>query len=149
MITLNTLSRPKGSAKNRKRIGRGQASGQGTQAGKGNKGQKARKSGNVRIGFEGGTMPLYMRLPKRGFSNKRFADAWVELTTAKVEKHMEAGLVNKEALLKAGVLRASDLTKNVKVILSGKVTKSFKFEGIEKFSKGALEAINKAGGSIK
>lgn len=149
MITLNTLSRPKGSAKDRKRIGRGQASGQGTQAGKGNKGQKARKSRNVRIGFEGGTTPLYMRLPKRGFSNQRFADACVEVTTSKVEKFIDAGIVNKESLIKAGVLRASDLSKNIKVILSGKITKSFKFEGIEKFSKGALEAINKAGGSIK
>ncbi len=149
MITLNTLSSPKGSSKNRKRIGRGQASGQGTQAGKGNKGQKARKSGNVRIGFEGGTMPLYMRLPKRGFCNKRFADEWVELTTAQVEKFIGQGVVDKKVLVKAGILRASDMAKNVKVILSGKVTKSFKFEGIEKFSKGALEAINKAGGSIK
>ena len=69
MLTLKTLKSPKGAHKNTKRIGRGQGSGQGTQAGKGHKGQKARSGGGIRIGFEGGQMPLYRRLPKVGFSN--------------------------------------------------------------------------------
>ena len=69
---MNNLSSPKGAHKNIKRIGRGQGSGQGTQAGKGHKGQKARSGGGVRTGFEGGSMPLYMRLPKRGFKNFPF-----------------------------------------------------------------------------
>jgi len=64
MLTLNNLQSPKGANKATKRIGRGQGSGQGTQAGKGHKGQKARKSGHVRTGFEGNNLPLYMRLPK-------------------------------------------------------------------------------------
>ena len=72
MLTLNNLKSPKGAHRNTKRIGRGQGSGQGTQAGKGHKGQKARKSGHVRIAFEGGNMPIYMRQPKRGFSNYPF-----------------------------------------------------------------------------
>ena len=71
MLTLTTLKSPRGTNKNTKRIGRGQGSGQGTQAGKGHKGQKARNGGGVRIGFEGGQMPLYRRLPKVGFSNAR------------------------------------------------------------------------------
>ena len=66
MLTLSNLKSTKGAHRNIKRIGRGQGSGQGTQAGKGHKGQKARSGGGVRTGFEGGNMPLYMRLPKRG-----------------------------------------------------------------------------------
>ena len=67
MLTLNNLTSPKGANKSTKRIGRGQGSGWGTQAGKGHKGQKARSGGGVRTGFEGGSMPLYMRLPKEAF----------------------------------------------------------------------------------
>ena len=72
MLKLNNLSSPKGAHKNIKRIGRGQGSGQGTQAGKGHKGQKARAGGGVRPGFEGGGVALYMKLPKRGFKNYPF-----------------------------------------------------------------------------
>ena len=80
MITLNNLSSPKGANKKTKRIGRGQGSGWGTQAGKGHKGQKARSGGGVRTGFEGGSMPLYMRLPKRGFSNARFKNNFASIS---------------------------------------------------------------------
>ena len=87
MLNLNNLSSPKGAHKNIKRIGHGQGSGQGTQAGKGLKGQKARSGGGVRTGFEGGSMPLYMRLPKRGFKNfpfkKEYATVSLENISAK------------------------------------------------------------------
>lgn len=70
VLNLSNLVAPKGANKNTKRIGRGQGSGQGTQAGKGHKGQKARSGGAIRVGFEGGQMPTYRRLPKRGFTSK-------------------------------------------------------------------------------
>jgi len=79
MLTLRTLKSTKGAHKNIKRIGRGQGSGQGTQAGKGHKGQKARTGGGIRIGFEGGQMPLYRRLPKVGFSNAAFKTEYAVL----------------------------------------------------------------------
>lgn len=147
MITLNNLPSPIGSSKNRKRIGRGQGSGQGTQAGKGNKGQKARKSRNVRIGFEAG-LPLYMRLPKRGFNNTKFAEKCAELTLERIERTMVSGVVNKDLLVASGLLRLSDKSKQIKIIAKGSLTKAFKFSGIEKFSKGALDAILKSGGSV-
>ena len=80
MLTLNNLQSPKGSHRNTKRIGRGQGSGQGTQAGKGHKGQKARSGGGVRTGFESGAMPLYIKLPKRGFSNAPFKTEYAEVS---------------------------------------------------------------------
>ena len=89
MLTLNNLQSPKGANRATKRLGRGQASGQGTQAGKGHKGQKARKSGHVRTGFEGNNLPLYMRLPKRGFCNVRFAESFAVVTLENIEVKFE------------------------------------------------------------
>lgn len=88
MITLNNLSSP-GSTKNRKRIGRGQGSGQGTQAGKGHKGQKARTGGVVRLGFEGGQTPTYRRLPKVGFSNAPFKKTVISINLSALEKYSQ------------------------------------------------------------
>jgi len=147
MLTLNNLKSPKGAHKNIKRIGRGQGSGQGTQAGKGHKGQKARSGGGVRTGFEGGNMPLYMRLPKRGFSNAPFKTVYAEVSLAILEAKLD-GEVTKEALIENGILKGIDKRRPVKVLANGEIKKSLTFTGIEKFSKSAKEAIEKAGGKI-
>ncbi|MFG1500234.1 50S ribosomal protein L15 [Halobacteriovorax sp. XZX-3] len=148
MLTLNNLKSPKGAHKNIKRIGRGQGSGQGTQAGKGHKGQKARAGGGVRTGFEGGAMPLYMRLPKRGFSNAPFKTEYAEVSLATLEAKFDGGDVTKEALIEKGILKGADKRRPVKILANGELSKSLNFVNIEKFSKGAQEAIEKAGGKI-
>lgn len=149
MLTLNNLKSPKGAHKNIKRIGRGQGSGQGTQAGKGHKGQKARSGGGVRTGFEGGAMPLYMRLPKKGFSNAPFKTTYAEISLAALEAKFDGGEVTKEALVEKGLLKGIDKRRPVKVLANGELKTALTFINIEKFSKSAEEAILKAGGKIE
>jgi large subunit ribosomal protein L15 len=149
MLTLNNLSSPKGAHRNTKRIGRGQGSGQGTQAGKGHKGQKARAGGGVRPGFEGGNMPLYLRLPKRGFKNFLFRTNYAEVSLAQLEAKFDGGEVTKEALIEKGLLKGINKRRPVKVLANGELKKKLTFVGIEKFTKAALEAVEKAGGEVK
>ena len=148
MLTLNNLKSPKGAHKNIKRIGRGQGSGQGTQAGKGHKGQKARSGGGVRIGFEGGAMPLYMRLPKRGFSNVAFKKEYAEVSLSLLDSKFDEGEVTKEDLIKKGLLKGKDRRRPVKILANGKLTKALVFVNIDKFSKSALKLIEKVGGRV-
>ena len=149
MLTLNNLKSPKGAHRNIKRIGRGQGSGQGTQAGKGHKGQKARAGGGVRTGFEGGAMPLYMRLPKKGFSNAPFKTVHAEVSLAQLEAKFDSGEVTREALIERGLLNGINKRRPIKVLANGELTKKLTFVKIDKFSKSAREAIEKAGGEIK
>jgi large subunit ribosomal protein L15 len=149
MLTLNNLKSPKGAHRNIKRIGRGQGSGQGTQAGKGHKGQKARAGGGVRTGFEGGAMPLYMRLPKKGFSNAPFKTIHAEISLAQLEAKFDGGEVTREALIEKGLLKGINKRRPIKVLANGELTKALTFVKISKFSKSAQEAITKAGGSIR
>jgi large subunit ribosomal protein L15 len=149
MLTLNNLQSPKGAHRNIKRIGRGQGSGQGTQAGKGHKGQKARAGGGVRTGFEGGAMPLYMRLPKRGFSNAPFKTVYAEVSLASLEAKFDGGEVTREALVEKGLLKGINKRLPIKILANGELTKKLTFIKINKFSKSAREAIEKAGGEIK
>lgn len=149
MLTLNNLSSPKGAHRNTKRIGRGQGSGQGTQAGKGHKGQKARAGSGVRPGFEGGNMPLYLRLPKRGFKNFLFRTNYAEVSLAQLEAKFDGGEVTKEALIEKGLLKGINKRRPVKVLANGELKKKLTFVGIEKFTKAALEAVEKAGGEVK
>jgi len=149
MLTLNNLKSPKGAHKNIKRIGRGQGSGQGTQAGKGHKGQKARAGGGVRTGFEGGAMPLYMKLPKRGFSNAPFKTEYAEVSLAQIEAKFNSGEVTREGLIQAGLLKGINKRLPIKVLANGELTKKLIFVKINKFSKAAAEAIQKIGGEIK
>lgn len=148
MLTLNNLKSPKGAHKNIKRIGRGQASGRGTQAGKGHKGQKARSGGGVRTGFEGGAMPLYMRLPKRGFSNYPFKKEYAVVNLNDINARFESEEVTKENLIAKGLIKKSDARKLVKVLANGTIDKSLTFKSLDAFSKSAKEAIEKAGGKI-
>ena len=150
MLTLNNLQSPKGANKATKRLGRGQASGQGTQAGKGHKGQKARKSGHVRSGFEGNNLPLYMRLPKRGFNNVRFADAYAVVTLENIElKYTQKENVNRETLIAKGLLSGANKSLKIKIIGCIALTKALSFEEVAKFSKKSLESIKNSAGTVK
>jgi large subunit ribosomal protein L15 len=142
-MQLNDLSPAEGSVKAKKRLGRGVGSGWGKTSGKGHKGQKARSGGTVKPGFEGGQMPLQMRLPKFGFSS-RVGRVTAEVRSGELNK-VEGDVVNLESLRKAGVISAS--IKRAKVMLSGEVTRKLTVEGVG-VTKGAKEAIEKAGGKV-
>ena len=149
MLTLNNLKSPKGAHKNIKRIGRGQGSGWGTQAGKGHKGQKARSGGGVKLGFEGGQMPIYRRLPKRGFSNAPFKTEYAVLNLGRIAEKFSEGDVTRELLVEKGLLRGRFKSLPIKVLGKGELTKALTFKGIAKFSKNAEEMITNAGGKIE
>ena len=143
-MRLNTLTPRKGSKKDGKRFGRGHSAGQGKTAGRGQKGQHARAGGYHKVGFEGGQMPLQRRLPKVGFrSQQRSRSVEVRLHELALP---EAGVIDMAALRKAGLIPAQ--AEKVKVILSGKLDKAVKVKGV-KVTKGALAAIEAAGGSVE
>jgi len=142
-MQLNKLSPASGSTKAKKRVGRGVASGGGKTCGSGHKGQKSRSGGKVKPGFEGGQMPLQMRLPKYGFTS-RIGQVTSEVRTSELNK-VEGGNISIETLKKSGVITSG--TKRVKIMLSGKVDKKLTIQGLP-VSKGAREAIEKAGGEI-
>ena len=148
MLTLNNLKSP-GATKNTKRIGRGQGSGWGTQAGKGHKGQKARSGGGVMLGFEGGQMPIYRRLPKRGFSNAPFKTEYAIVTTGQIADKFESEVVNRDNLIAKGLLSGKNKRLPIKVLNKGDLSKALTFTNIAKFSNSALEMITKAGGKFE
>lgn len=141
---LNSLSPAPGHKTPKLRVGRGIGSGLGKTCGRGHKGQKARKSGNVRPGFEGGQMPLQKRLPKYGFISR------VSLTTAQVRlaelSKVEGDVVSLETLKAANVLNEN--IKRAKIFLSGEIKKSFVVKGLT-VTKGARQAIEAAGGKVE
>lgn len=142
-MRLNTLSPAPGSTHAIKRVGRGIGSGLGKTSTRGHKGQGARKSGNVRPGFEGGQMPLQKRLPKFGFYS-RIGGTTAEVRTSELNK-VEGSVVNLETLEKANVIDRNTL--RARIMLSGDVTKAYTIEGVA-VTKGARAAIEKAGGKI-
>ena len=142
-MELNTIKPAAGSKKNRRRVGRGIGSGLGKTAGRGHKGQKSRAGGYHKVGFEGGQMPLQRRLPKRGFLAVTI-EKTVEVRSGDLSK-VGAEVIDMESLKKAGLVAGG--AKRAKIILAGKVEKKFKVSGIGA-SKGAKEAIEKAGGSV-
>jgi len=142
-MRLNTLSPAPGSTHAKKRVGRGIGSGLGKTSTRGHKGQKARKSGNVRPGFEGGQMPLQKRLPKFGFYS-RMGAATAEVRTSELAK-IAGTVVTLEALEKANIIDRN--IKRAKIMLSGEVGKAYTIEGIG-VTKGARAAIEAAGGKI-
>ncbi len=148
MLTLKNLKSPKGANKNTKRLGRGQASGQGTQAGKGHKGQKARAGGGVRIGFEGGSMPIYMRLPKRGFKNAPFKVEYATVNLSTLNAQFEKEEVSRESLIAKGLLKGIDRRLPIKILGNGEISKALTFVNIDKFTQSAQEKIEKAGGKL-
>jgi len=143
-MRLNSLSPAPGSRKSNKRVGRGIGSGSGKTAGRGHKGQKSRSGGSVRPGFEGGQMPLQKRLPKYGFSS-RMARTTAQIRVA--ELALIEGDVIDLAALKAADLVRDDVTR-ARVFLSGELSKAVSVKGLA-VTKGAREAIEKAGGKVE
>ena len=144
-MRLHELKKPEGSTKAPKRIGRGQGTGWGTTAGRGMNGQNSRSGGGVRLGFEGGQMPLYRRLPKRGFTNK-WAKEYAEINVKDLNRFEDGAVVDANALLEKGLIgKALD---GVKVLGNGELEKKLTVKA-EKFSKSAVEKIEKAGGKAE
>ena len=133
--------------KTRRRVGRGSGSGLGCTAGKGNKGQNARAGGGVRPGFEGGQMPLYRRLPKRGFNNYNFATRYaiVNLTDL-CGKFEDGAVVDTEAMVNVGLV--NNVLDGVKVLGDGEMTKNLTVKAAA-FSKSAIAKIEAAGGKAE
>ncbi len=149
-MKLNDLRDKDGATHSKKRLGRGIGSGSGKTAGRGVKGQKAR-SGVAINGFEGGQMPLYRRLPKRGFNNI-FAKDFNIVSLARVQAAIDAGkldakeTVNADALIKAGVIRRAK--DGVRLLADGELTAKVAFD-VAGASKAAVDKVAKAGGSVK
>ncbi len=143
-MRLNELSPGKGAKKAGKRLGRGHSAGQGKTSGRGQKGQHSRSGGYHKVGFEGGQMPLQRRLPKVGF-NSRMAKYSAELRLHELTIPT-ADVIDIDVLKKANLVPA--FVTKVKVIKSGEIDKAVKLKGIA-VTKGAREAIEKAGGSIE
>jgi len=142
-MELNDIKPAPGAKKNRRRVGRGIGSGLGKTAGRGHKGQKSRAGGYHKVGFDGCEMPLQRRLPKRGFLAVTIVKA-VEVRSGDLGK-VGSDAIDLAGLKKAGLVHAG--AERAKIILAGKVEKKFSVSGIGA-SKGAKEAIEKAGGSV-
>ena len=141
-LSLSNLQPAKGSKKNSFRRGRGHGSGNGKTAGKGHKGQKAR-SGAPRIGFEGGQMPLYRRIPKRGFKNRNYKEI-VGINLSVLERFEDGATVCVETLLKTGIIKKA--RDGVKILGNGKLTKKLNVKA-NAFSEKAKEKIVSLGGT--
>lgn len=146
-MQLHELRSAPGAKRSRKRIGQGIGSGLGKTAGKGHKGQKARKSGGVRPGFEGGQMPLTRRIPKRGFNNVRFAKQYQIVNLQFIEDRFETGaVIDAVALQGAGLVRKCD--EPVKILGKGDLTKAFTIHA-QAFSAQAVKKLEAAGGKAE
>ncbi len=145
-MKLHELSPVEGSVKKSFRRGRGTGSGNGKTAGKGHKGQNARSGGGVRIGFEGGQLPLYRKLPKRGFHNK-FGKTYAIVNIETLDQCFENGaVVTPEALMEKGILK--EICDGVKILGRGDVSKNLTVKA-SIFSAQAKEKIEAAGGKIE
>ena len=145
-MKLHELSPAEGSAKNGWRRGRGPGSGNGKTAGKGHKGQNARSGGGVRPGFEGGQIPLYRKLPKRGFNNAVFATNYAIVNVEDLNRFEDGAVVDLELLLAAKIIRKP--MDGVKVLGNGELTKKLTVIAAV-FSTTAKEKIEAAGGKTE
>lgn len=136
-----------GGVKASKRVGRGIGSGLGKTSGRGHKGQNARSGGGVRPGFEGGQMPLFRRLPKRGFTNN-FSKKYATLNVETLNKFENGTVVDAELLINEGIIRKSDMEYGVKILGDGELTKKVTVKA-QKFTKSAVEKIEAAGGKAE
>ncbi len=143
-IGLNNLHAAEGSTHKKKRVGRGPGSGLGKTAGRGNKGQKSRSGYSMKIGFEGGQMPLQRRLPKRGFTNI-FKKQWIEVSLGTLSDNFAANEeVTPEALHERGLIKKAQ--RDVVVLGTGDISKALRVSA-HRFTKSAREKIEQAGGS--
>jgi large subunit ribosomal protein L15 len=144
-MQLHDLSPEQGARKNRKKVGRGPGSGMGKTSTRGHKGLKARSGGSVRPGFEGGQMPLYRRLPKRGFYNI-FKKEISIINVKDLERFKDGSTIGVDTLKEVGMIKGN--VTIVKVLGTGEVTKKFSLKNVL-ISKTAREKIETAGGSIE
>jgi len=144
-MKLHELAPAPGSKKVRTRVGRGIGSGLGKTSGRGHKGQKARAGGGVRPGFEGGQKPLYLRLPKRGFTNK-FAKEYSEINVAELNRFDNGAVVDLMALVDAGVVKK--VRDGLRILGNGELTKALTVKA-NGFTKSAAEKIQTAGGTVE
>ena len=145
-MDLSSLRAPAGATKKRKRVGRGDASGQGGTSGKGDKGQRARSGGKVRAGFEGGQMPLARRLPKRGFRNP-FREKFVAVNLIDLcRKFKKDAVIDEAAILASGIVKKKG--ESIKILAKGEINFPVTVK-IAKISQAAKAKITAAGGSIE
>ena len=143
---MDELRAPEGATKNKRIVGRGNGSTRGGTSGRGDKGQNARSGGGVRPGFEGGQMPLYRRVARRGFSNYPFKVEYKPVNLNEIEaKYADGETVSVATLREKGILKGKN--KTVKILGEGEITKKLTVD-MEKISAGAKEKIEKAGGKI-
>jgi len=147
-MELHDLYPAPGSTKTRKRVGRGHGSGRGKTSGRGQDGQASRAGGTKGPGFEGGQLPLYMRLPKLGGFTNRNRQEYAIVNVSRLEEVFDAGdEITADSLAAKGVIKSADKLP-VKILGSGEVTKSFKV-AVDKVSSSAKEKIEKAGGTVE
>lgn len=144
-MKLYELAPSAGSTKDAKRVGRGHGSGAGKTSGRGHKGQNARSGGGVRLGFEGGQMPIYRRLPKRGFTNI-FATNYAEVKVSDFNIFEDGAVVDAKALKEAGVIKKA--CDGIKVLGNGTIEKKITVQA-KKFTASAKEKIEAAGGKAE
>jgi large subunit ribosomal protein L15 len=148
-MKLNELRDNQGARKSKIRVGRGIGSGKGKTGGRGQKGQKSREGVSI-AGFEGGQMPLHMRLPKRGFNNI-FAKDYAEVNLGAIQQAVDAGKIEAGATLDHAALKAANLARGgkdgVRLLGKGELTAKLSFT-VAGASKGAIEAVEKAGGKV-
>ena len=145
-MKLHELAPAEGSKKEHFRVGRGHGSGNGKTAGKGHKGQNARSGGGVRPGFEGGQMPLYRRLPKRGFNNARFATNYAIVNVSELNVFEDGAVVDAAALVESGLV--NDQCDGIKILGNGEISKKLTVHAAA-FSQSAKEKIEAAGGKAE
>ena len=145
MLQLHTIKPNPGAKHRKKRLGNGESSGLGKTCGKGNKGQKARSGGTIRPGFEGGQMPLYRRLPKRGFKNI-FADKYAVVNVEQLNRFEDKAVVDPAALVEAGILK--NVLDGVRILGNGELTKALDVRA-QGFTKSAQQKIEAAGGKVE
>ena len=145
-MKLHELSPAEGSVKEGFRKGRGAGSGNGKTAGKGHKGQNARSGGGVRPGFEGGQLPLYRKLPKRGFNNYRFGKQYTVINVQSLNKFNDGEVVDAAALLAKGIINV--INDGVKILGEGELTKKLTVKAAV-FSASAKEKIEAVGGKTE
>ena len=145
-MKLHELKPNEGSVKKRKRIGRGPGSGTGKTAGKGQKGQNARSGGGVRPGFEGGQLPLFRRLPKRGFSNSMFKKEYAVINVSDLNKFKDGDVITPELLKELGIIKKQ--LSGIKVLGNGTLEKKVTVKA-HKFSDSAKAKIEASGGKVE
>ena len=144
-MNLHTL-KPRPGAKHRvKRLGQGESSGKGKTSGKGHKGQKARSGGSIRLGFEGGQMPLIRRIPKRGFNNAAFKREYAIVNLSDLNRFADGATIDEATLLEAKLIRGKYV--GVKVLADGEITRKLTIS-VDKVTDAAREKIEKAGGVV-